>query len=66
MTEPTCGHEEELKVLRDIARLAGEWGIAIAELQVAPTPARRKRAAEVAREMQTALQHYKQFQGEQN
>jgi len=66
MTESTCGHDEELKVLRDIARLAGEWGVAMAENQVSPSPARRKRMIEVARQMSLALAYYKQFQGEKN
>jgi len=63
---PSCDHGEELNVLRDIARLAGEWGIALAELQVSPTPARRKRAIEVARHMSAALAYLKQIQGERN
>jgi hypothetical protein len=61
-----CDHGEELNVLRNIARLAGEWGIAIAELNVSPNSARRKRAAEVARHMSDALTYLKQIQGERN
>lgn len=66
MISNTCGHEKELTILRDIARLAGEWGVAMAESQVAPSPERRKRMIDVARQMSAALQHYKQFQGERN
>lgn len=63
---PKCGHEEELKVLRDIARLAGEWGIAFANLQVSPSKARRNKAANIGRQMSNALEYYDQFKREQN
>jgi hypothetical protein len=63
---PSCDHAQELEALRDIARLAGEWGIALAELQVKPTEARRKRAIEVARHMSAAISYLKQIQGERN
>lgn len=62
----TCGHEEELKILRDIARLSGEWGVAFAELQIDPSKARRERAASVGREMGAALKRYKQFLDERS
>lgn len=66
MTEPACEHAEELKVLRDIARLAGKWGVAMAEFQISKDPARRNRLVNVGRQMSAALAYYKQIQGEKN
>jgi len=58
--------QEELAILREVARLAGEWGVAFAEFQVAPTPERRKKAAKLAREMSEALGVYARFKAERN
>ena len=63
---PSCEHAEELQVLRNIARVAGEWGIAMAELNVAPSQSRRNKAANSAREMSNLLGLYKQMQCERN
>lgn len=58
--------QSELDILRTIAELAAAWGIAYAGLQMNPCQMWRKKAAEVARKMQTALEAYNQFMLERN
>lgn len=58
--------KEELAILRDIADLAGKWGVAYASFQLDPSPGRRKGLVQIGTDMANALAAYGQFKAEKN
>jgi len=56
----------ELDLLRDIARLAGEWGKVYVVLSIHPSKEAQKKAGEVAKNLAMALEAYEQLLREKN